>query len=55
MKKNDIGKSGLDSLDEVLDNSKTIKELDLAGNNIGDEGVIRVVEHLKNKLKTKTK
>ena len=38
LKKNDIGGQGIRSLKEVLNQSKTIKELNLSGNNIGDEG-----------------
>lgn len=32
LKKNDIGLAGLHELEDVLQNSKTIRELDLAGN-----------------------
>jgi Ran GTPase-activating protein (RanGAP) involved in mRNA processing and transport len=39
LKKNEIGIQGLRALKDVLNNSKTIKELNLSGNNIGDEGV----------------
>jgi len=51
LKKNDIGKAGINALENVLMLSKTIKELDLACNLIGDEGVSIVVKALKNKQK----
>lgn len=35
----------------MLQNSKTIRELDLSGNNIGDKGVQIVTNALKNKQK----
>jgi Ran GTPase-activating protein (RanGAP) involved in mRNA processing and transport len=38
-KKNEIGLQGMKALEEVLTLSKTVKELNLSGNNIGDEGV----------------
>jgi Ran GTPase-activating protein (RanGAP) involved in mRNA processing and transport len=38
LKKNEINIAGIRALKEVLNLSKTIKELNLAGNNIGDEG-----------------
>lgn len=40
---------GLAELQSVLQSSKTIRELDLAGNSIGDEGVRIVTQALKNK------
>ena len=38
LKKNDINITGLRALKDVLFNSKTIKELNLSSNAIGDEG-----------------
>lgn len=38
LKKNEINVTGIRALKEVLNLSKTIKELNLSGNNIGDEG-----------------
>lgn len=49
LKKNDINISGIRALKDVLNSSKTIKELNLAGNSIGDEGAAIVVEALKSK------
>ena len=51
LKKNDIGIEGLTELESVLQSSKTIRELDLGCNNIGDEGVRIVTSALKNKQK----
>ena len=51
LKKNDIGIDGLYELESVLQSSKTIRELDLGCNNIGDEGVRIVTSALKNKAK----
>ena len=49
LKKNDINIAGIRALKEVLNLSKTIKELNLAGNNICDEGAAIVAEALINK------
>lgn len=38
LKKNDIHIAGIRALKDVLNSSKSIKELNLAGNGIGDEG-----------------
>lgn len=51
LKKNDISFDGLSELQNVLQNSKTIRELDLSGNHIGDEGVKIVTQALMNKQK----
>jgi len=51
LKKNDIGFDGLHELESVLQSSKTIRELDLGCNAIGDEGVRIVTSALKNKQK----
>lgn len=39
LKRNDIGLAGVRELQAVLVNSKTVRILDLAGNNITDAGV----------------
>jgi len=49
LKKNEIGYQGIKALEECLSLSKTIKELNLSGNNIGDEGVGIVIGALSNK------
>jgi Ran GTPase-activating protein (RanGAP) involved in mRNA processing and transport len=49
LKRNEIGIHGMRSLKEVLYLSKTIKELNLAGNKIGDEGCIMVCDALMQK------
>lgn len=51
MKKNEIGLQGIKALEDCLSLSKTIKELNLSGNNIGDEGVAIVIKALSNKKK----
>ena len=51
MKKNEIGLQGIKALEDCLSLSKTIKELNLSGNNIGDEGVTIVIKALSNKKK----
>jgi len=51
LRKNDIGLEGLSELESVLQSSKTIRELDLGCNAIGDEGVRIVTSALKNKQK----
>jgi len=51
LRKNDIGIDGLHELESVLRSSKTIRELDLGCNAIGDEGVRIVTDALKNKQK----
>jgi len=51
LKRNDIGINGIRDLESVLVNSKTIRELDLAGNQIGDEGAQIVTDALKSKQK----
>ena len=43
LKKNEIGLQGIKSLEDCFALSKTIKELNLSGNNIGDEGVSIVI------------
>lgn len=49
LKKNDINIQGIRALKEVLNLSKTIKELNLASNGIGDEGASIVCDALINK------
>ena len=49
LKKNDITVAGIRALKDVLNMSKTIKELNLAGNGIGDEGAAIVTDALKSK------
>ena len=49
LKKNEMGLAGIKALEECLTNSKTLKELNLSGNNIGDEGLSIVVRALKAK------
>jgi Ran GTPase-activating protein (RanGAP) involved in mRNA processing and transport len=49
LKKNEIGFQGIKTLEDCLSLSKTIKELNLSGNNIGDEGVEIVIKALQNK------
>ena len=49
LKKNEIGLAGIKSLEDCLSLSKTIKELNLSGNFIGDEGVEIVIKALTNK------
>ena len=49
LKKNEINIAGIRALKDVLNLSKTIKELNLSGNNIGDEGAQIVTEALLNK------
>ena len=49
LKKNEIKVEGIRALKECLNLSKTIKELNLAGNNIEDEGVQIVCDALMNK------
>jgi len=49
LKKNDINIQGIRALKEVLNLSKTIKELNLASNAIGDEGASIVCDALINK------
>lgn len=51
MKRNDIGLAGVKELKAVLENSKTVRILDLAGNNITDTGVQIIVESLAEKQK----
>jgi len=51
LKKNEIGLQGIKSLEDCFALSKTIKELNLSGNNIGDEGVSIVIRALSNKKK----
>ena len=51
LRKNDIGIDGLSELESVLQSSKTIRELDLGCNGIGDEGVRIVTSALKGKAK----
>lgn len=51
LKKNEIGFQGIKALEDCLGLSKTIKELNLSGNNIGDEGVNIVITALSNKKK----
>ena len=51
MKKNEIGLQGIKALEDCLTLSKTIKELNLSGNNFGDEGVAIVIRALSNKKK----
>jgi Ran GTPase-activating protein (RanGAP) involved in mRNA processing and transport len=38
MKQNEIDAEGVLALQTVLQNSKNLKEINLSGNNIGDEG-----------------
>ena len=49
LKKNEISFQGIKALEECLGLSKTIKELNLSGNNIGDEGAEIVINALTNK------
>jgi len=49
LKRNDIGLTGVKELQAVLQNSKTVRILDLAGNNITDSGVQIIVESLAEK------
>ena len=49
MKKNEIGLQGIKTLEDCLSLSKTIKELNISGNNIGDEGLEIVIRALSNK------
>jgi Ran GTPase-activating protein (RanGAP) involved in mRNA processing and transport len=51
LKRNDVGASGCRELITALKNSKTVRVLDLSGNNIGDEGARVVVESLRGKTK----
>jgi hypothetical protein len=51
LKRNDIGLSGIKELQAALTNSKTVRILDFAGNNIQDEGVKIIVSALSNKQK----
>jgi len=51
LKKNEIGLQGIKTLEDCLSLSKTIKELNLTGNNIGDEGLEIVLKALANKKK----
>ena len=51
LKKNEIGVQGIRALEECLSLSKTIKELNLTGNNIGDDGVAIVIKALSTKKK----
>ena len=62
LKKNEIGLQGVKSLEDCLSLSKTIKELNLNGNNMGDtyhpatktvnEGVINSTNNINYKLNT---
>lgn len=49
LKRNDIGLAGVKELKAVLENSKTVRILDLAGNNITDTGVQIIVESIAEK------
>jgi len=49
LKKNEINVQGIRALKDVLNSSKTIRELNLAGNGIGDEGAQIVADALKQK------
>jgi Ran GTPase-activating protein (RanGAP) involved in mRNA processing and transport len=49
LKKNEIGLQGIKTLEDCLSLSKTIKELNISGNNIGDEGLEIVIRALSNK------
>jgi len=49
IKKNEIGLQGIKSMEDCLSLSRTIKELNLSGNNIGDEGIEIVIKALSNK------
>ena len=51
LKRNDIGLTGIKELQAALTNTKTIRILDVAGNNITDEGVKIIVTALSNKQK----
>lgn len=49
LNKNEIGLQGIKTLEDCLTLSKSIKELNLSGNNIGDEGVGIIIKSLSNK------
>lgn len=51
LKKNEMGLAGIKALEECLANSKSIKELNLSGNNMGNDGVQIIVSSLKPKTK----
>jgi len=51
LKKNEIGFQGIKALEECFTLSKSMRELNLSGNNIGDEGVSLVIGALGNNKK----
>jgi hypothetical protein len=51
MKKNEISFAGIKALEECFTLSKSMRELNLSGNNIGDEGVQLVISALSNNKK----